>query len=139
MFDEASLEHDRPMQGQSPYLINTGLFYQRNKLSAGVMYNIIGKRIVGIGRNDNSHGGSVDNDVPDMFEMPRHAIDLSFSYKIGKHIELSAGVRDILAAPMVYKQFPEFIDNTGNINRREQTTKEYKTGQNFSLSLKLNL
>jgi len=140
IFGEKSLEHDRPMQGQSPYLVNTGLFYQRNKLSAGVMYNIIGKRIVGIGRNDNSQGGSIDNDVPDMFEMPRHALDISFSYKIGKYLELSAGIRDILAAPTVYKQFPEFIDNnTGKISQREQTTKEYKTGQNFSLSLKVSL
>ena len=139
-FDETSQEHDRQMQGQSPYLVNTGLFYQHDKFGAGVMYNIIGKRIVGIGRNDNSQGGSIDNDVPDMFEMPRHALDLSFSYKIGKYLELSVGVRDILAAPIVYKQFPEFIDNaTGKINQREQTTKEYKTGRNVSLTVKVNL
>lgn len=139
MFGEESLEHDRPMQGQSPYLINSGIFYQRDKLSAGVMYNIIGKRIVGIGRNDNSQGGSIDNNVPDMYEMPRHTIDLSMSYKFGKRIELNAGIRDILAAPFVFKQFPEFIDNNGKIQKREQITKEYKPGQNFSVTLKLNL
>jgi outer membrane receptor for ferrienterochelin and colicin len=138
-FSEESLEHNRPMQGQSPYIVNTGLFYQHNKLNAGLMYNIIGKRIVGIGRNDNSQGGSIDNDVPDMFEIPRHAIDLSLNYKVGKYIELSAGVRDILAAPLVYKQFPEFIDNEGKTQKREQTTKEYRPGQSFSLSLKINL
>ena len=26
------LEHDRPLQGQSPYLVNAGLFYQSPKL-----------------------------------------------------------------------------------------------------------
>jgi hypothetical protein len=119
--------------------VNTGLFYQRNKLNAGLMYNIIGKRIVGIGRSDNSQGGSIDNNVPDMYEMPRHALDLSVSYKIGQYLELSAGVRDMLATPFVYKQFPEFVDTNGKISRREQTTKEYKPGQNFSLSLKINL
>ncbi len=138
-FDEGSIEHDRPMQGQSPYLINTGLFYQHENLNLGLMYNIIGKRIVGIGRTDNSQGGSIDNNVPDMYEMPRHALDFSFSYKFGKRIELSAGVRDILANPLVYKQFPEFIDSNGNIQKREQTTKEYKPGRNFSMTLKLNL
>ena len=47
---ENSLEHDRPMQGQSPYLVNAGLFYQTEKagVMAGVLYNRIGKRIVGI-------------------------------------------------------------------------------------------
>jgi len=138
-FDEKSQEHDRPMQGQSPYLINSGLFYQREKLSAGLMYNIVGKRITGIGRSDNSIGGTIDNDVPDMFEMPRHAVDLSFSYKFGSMYEVSASIRDILAAPLVYKQFPKFTDDTGKVQQREQTTKEYRNGQNFSVSLKLNL
>jgi outer membrane receptor for ferrienterochelin and colicin len=138
-FDRQSVEHDRPMQGQSPYLVNTGLFYQHNNLSAGLMYNIIGKRIVGIGRTDNSQGGSIDNDVPDMYELPRHTFDLSFGYRFGKHLELSAGIRDLLAAPLVYKQFPEFIDNAGQVRQREQITKEYRSGRNFSLTVKLSL
>lgn len=138
-FDGKSLEHDRPMQGQSPYIVNAGLFYQREKASAGLMYNIIGKRIVGIGRVDNSQGGSIDNDIPDMFEMPRHAIDLSLSYKLSKLFELSAGVRDLLAAPLEYKQFPRFTNGEGKISKREQTTKKYKMGQNLSATLKLNL
>lgn len=138
-FSKKSQDHNRPMQGQSPYLINSGLFYQNEKITAGLMYNIIGKRIVGIGRSDNSQGGTIDNDVPDMFEMPRHVIDLSFSYKIGAHIELSAGIRDIMASPLVYKQFPEFIDDKGKIQKREQTNKEYKPGRNFSLTVKYNL
>jgi outer membrane receptor for ferrienterochelin and colicin len=139
VFDENSMEHDRPMQGQSPYLINTGLFYMKDKLNIGLMYNIIGKRVVGIGRSDNSQGGSINNDVPDMFEMPRHALDLSFSYKLGEHIELSMGVRDMLASPFVFKQFPKFTNGDEKVHQREQTTKSYKSGQNFSLSLKINL
>ena len=43
-FDDESLEHDRPLQGQSPYLVNAGLFYQSPKLglTVGVLYNRIG-------------------------------------------------------------------------------------------------
>jgi outer membrane receptor protein involved in Fe transport len=137
-FGENSMEHNRPMQGQSPYLVNTGLFYQYGNLNAGLMYNIIGKRIVGIGRNDNSQGGTIDNSVPDMYEMPRNVLDFSFSYKFGEHIEFNAGVRDILAANLIYKQFPEFTDNDGKIYQREQITKKYKPGQNFSIAIKLN-
>jgi hypothetical protein len=138
LFKTQSMEHNRPMQGQSPYLVNAGLFYQRNKLSAGIMYNIIGKRIVGIGRSDNSQGGTIDNNVPDMYEMPRNMLDLSLSYRFGEQIEVSAGLRDMLAASLVYKQFPEFQDNNGKTQQREQITKEYKTGQNFSVTLKFN-
>jgi hypothetical protein len=139
VFDEGSIEHDRPMQGQSPYILNLGIFRRGERFNAGLMYNIIGKRIVGIGRTDNSQGGTIDNNVPDMYELPRHALDLSLSYKFGKHIELSAGIRDILAQPLVYKQYPEFIDGSGNIQKREQTTKEYKPGRNIALTLKINL
>ena len=138
-FSESSSEHDRPMQGQSPYLVNAGLFYQHDTWSAGLMYNIIGKRITGIGRTDNSQGGSIDNDVPDMYELPRNVIDLSFGYKCSKYIELSAGIRDLLAEPVIYRQYPEFTDDAGHIQKREQTTKAYKPGRNVSLTLKINL
>jgi outer membrane receptor protein involved in Fe transport len=139
IFGETSMEHERPMQGQSPYLVNTGLFYQRDVFTAGVLYNIIGKRIVGIGRTDNSQGGTIDNDVPDMFEMPRHVVDFSFGYRFGKCFELNVGIRNLAGAPFVYKQFPKFTDDAGVVQQREQTTKEYKMGQNFSVALKLNL
>lgn len=139
IFGENSIEHDRPMQGQSPYIVNTGIFYQNKRLNLGILYNTIGKRIVGIGRSVNSGGGNIDNDVPDMYEMSRHMVDLSFGYKLGKHVEISAGIRDLLAQPLVYKQFPKFTDDTGAVQQREQTTKRYKPGQNFSMSLKFNL
>ena len=141
IFGEDSREHDRPMQGQSPFLVNTGVFYQNNNqtLNIGLMYNIIGKRIVDIGKVDAGQDGSINNDIPDMYEMPRSAIDLSVSCKLGKYVELSAGVRDILAQNVVFKQFPKFYDDAGNIHEREQTTKEFMPGRNFALSVKINL
>ncbi|MDR2804891.1 MAG: TonB-dependent receptor [Dysgonamonadaceae bacterium] len=139
VFGENSIEHDRPMQGQSPYLVNTGIFYQNDRLQLGLLYNTIGKRIVGIGRSNNSQGGSIDNDVPDMYEMARHVVDLSLGYQFGKRIEASVGVRDLLAQAMIYKQFPQFTDDAGVVRQREQTTKEYKPGRTFSLTIKINL
>jgi hypothetical protein len=139
VFAENSIEHSRPMQGQSPYLVNMGVFRQGETFNAGLTYNIIGKRIVGIGRTDNSLGGTIDNNVPDMYELPRHALDLAMSYKPSKKIEISAGIRDILAQPLVYKQYPAFTDQAGLIQKREQTTKEYRPGRNIWLALKLSI
>lgn len=139
-FDEGSLEHDRPMQGQSPYLVNTGIFYKNDKLqlSAGVLYNIIGKRIVGIGRVDASSGGTIDNDVPDMYEMPRNVLDFTFSKKFGEIFEISFSIRDILAQDVVFKQFPQFYDDNGNLQKREQVSKKFNPGQNILISAKFN-
>lgn len=134
--ENSGANYNRPMQGQSPYLINAGIFYQNEALglNATVLYNIIGKRIVGIGRISTSSGTSINNDIPDMYEMPRNVLDLTVTKKLGKHFELNAGIKDILAAKAKYAQFPKFVDKDGNTQEREQITKEYKTGQNISLT-----
>lgn len=140
-FEENSInEHNRPMQGQSPYLINTGLFYQNDKwgLTSSLLYNIIGKRIVGIGKVDTSEGSTINNDIPDMYEMPRNTIDFSITKKLGKQFEINAGIKDILAQKVQFKQFPKFKDAEGNIHEREQVTKEFKPGRNISVTARLN-
>ncbi len=139
-FEEGSLETNRPMQGQSPYLVNTGLFYQNQPMgfSVGALYNIIGKRIVGVGRVDTSSGGSINNDIPNSYEMPRNMIDLTISKNIGKNIELKASARDILAEAVVFKQFPKYYDANNVIQGRQQITKKYNPGRNFTLSATLN-
>lgn len=136
-FAEGSMEHDRPMQGQSPYLVNGGLFYQPERLglSVGVLYNRIGKRIVGIGRSDLSSGGSIDNDIPDMYEMPRNALDLVVSKRLGRIWELKFSARDLLNEEIRFCQFPEFTDASGRAQTREQTTKRYRPGRGFMLGV----
>jgi len=135
-FEKGSLETDRPMQGQSPYLINTGLFYQSQSLglSVGALYNRIGKRIVGVGRVDTTDGGSVNNDIPDAYEMPRNMLDLTISKNIGKRIEIKASARDILGEDAIFKQFPKYYDSNNVMQERQQITKKYSPGRNFSIS-----
>ena len=136
-FEEGSLEHDRPMQGQSPYLVNAGLFYNNEKwgLTLGALYNRIGKRIVGIGRISTSGGDNFNNNIPDMYEMPRDVLDFTFGVRLSKIFELKGAVRDILGDRVRFMQFPEFHDQNGQIQHREQTTKAYNPGRNFSISL----
>jgi TonB-dependent receptor len=140
-FSDGSLQHNRPMQGQSPYIINSGLFYTREKygLNIGLLYNRVGKRIVGVGRVDTSSGASVNNDIPDAYEMPRDIVDFSASKKINKLIELKISVRDIFSQDMVFKQYPKFYDSKDVLQHRSQVTKRYNTGTNFFLSLSMSL
>lgn len=129
-------EKDRPLQGQSPYILNVGLYYTSNQklgLSASLLYNIIGKRIVGVGKTT-SIDGNTNFDIPDAYEMPRNVIDFTVAKKFGKYIELKLGIKDILNQAVVFKQFPTTTVN--NINReREQITRSYRNGQTFSLGL----
>lgn len=129
-FAPGSQEESRPMQGQSPYLINTGLFYQHpaKGWNVAVMYNRIGKRIVGVGRNMGNGENIVK--IPDSYEMPRNTVDLSVSKTWGKHLELKLGIRDLLAERVIYQQFQATNDGTV-----EQINRQYKPGRNFNLNI----
>jgi TonB-dependent receptor len=134
-FAEGSFERDRPMQGQSPYLVNTGLFYQHEAkgLSASLLYNRIGRRIESVGvpmQNPN-------DDIPDIYEMPRHSLDLAFSKKIGRYIEIKGGVKDLFNAKIEYKQFLELTDEAGAKRKVEQVVRSYRPGMTASLGIAL--
>ena len=135
-FAEGSNEYDRAMQGQSPYLVNTGLFYKSEPLALDValLYNRIGKRIVGVGRTE-GNGEQKTVRVPDSYEMPRDAFDLTASKRFGKHLELKLALRDILNQNIEYKQFSTVTLSDGSTKKVEQTTRQYKPGRNFQLTL----
>jgi hypothetical protein len=136
-FAESSFERDRPMQGQSPYLVNAGLFYQHDEkgLSASLLYNRIGRRIESVGvpmQNPN-------DDVPDIYEMPRNSLDLTFSKKIGARLEIKGGIKDLFNATIRYQQFLVLTDPLSGEQREvEQLVRSYRPGMtvNASLSLK---
>lgn len=134
-FPAGSRETDRPMQGQSPYLVNTGLFYRNDaiQLNASLLYNRIGKRIMGVGRSEGTTGDKETARVPDSYEMPRNSFDLTLSKKFGSHIEVKCSVRDLLAEKVEYKQFAE--TKGGEV---EQITRSYKPGRNIGLSATYN-
>jgi hypothetical protein len=120
----------RPMQGQSPYIVNLGLYYQDNDhgLMVSLLYNVIGKRIVVVG---------LDN--PDVYEMPRNVIDLMITKNIGEHVQLKGGIQDILNQKIVEKQFVEYKNTSGEILKREQSTLEFNPGSIFTLGVTINL
>lgn len=136
-FSSQSLEHDRQMQGQSPYIINAGLFYQPKggKLVTGLSYNRIGKRIVGIGRTDMSIGGSINNDIPDMYEMPRNALDFTASWRFAEGWQLKFAAKDILNEAVEFCQFPKYRVSDYKVEERRETTRRFKPGVTFEISL----
>ena len=135
-FEAGSKEENRPMQGQSPYLVNTGLFYKNDKLQLDValLYNRIGKRIIGVGRSEGTTSGNETLRVPDSYEMPRDVIDLSASKKFGKHWEVKLSIRDLLAQKVYYKQFADVHYSNGTSREVEQITRVYKPGRNIGVS-----
>ena len=134
-FEPGTNNIDRPMQGQSPYLINTGIFYNNVERgwSAAVLYNRVGKRIIGVGNRYGTGADGSSRNIPNSYEMPRNSLDLSVGKKLGKW-ELKASVRDVLAERCLFKQFEDVTVN-GQQRTIEEVTRSYRPGRNFNLTI----
>lgn len=128
-------QEDRAMEGQSPYLVNTGIFYEgaNNGWTASLLYNRIGKRITGVGRLSGTTAGGDAIKVPNSYEMPHDAIDLMVGKRFGG-LEVKFGIKDLLGQTIKFQQFGEFTTENKKINQTLYTRK-YKPGQTFNLSL----
>lgn len=82
--------NERPLQGQSPWVVNAGLDFSPEKWGTRVrvLYNIFGPRIVQVG----AFG------LPDVYERPRHQLDLFAAQSIGKHFDVKLTVENLLDA-----------------------------------------
>ena len=119
---------NRPLQGQSPYIVNAGLNYNDTQkgLQINFNYNVIGKRIFAVGNNFGSP-------YPDWFEMARNVIDFSFSKQLTKVIMVKGGVTDILNQGNVILQDGN-QDQVFDRNR-DQIIQNYAPGRVASLGL----
>jgi hypothetical protein len=123
----------REMQGQSPYIINTGLFYENAKrgLMISALYNIIGPRLMFVG----------DLDEPHIIQMPRNLIDITVNKKIGKHITLKLGIKDLFNQPVELRQNERIQLVAGasdRVAKRVQRTQVYKPSSSFTAGFSLN-
>ncbi len=83
-------EQDRPLFGQSPYLINAGFQYANDSWNATVLYNRIGPRLALVG----DPTGAGFNDI---YEKPRNVLDLQVSRKaFNNRAEWKITVSDLL-------------------------------------------
>jgi hypothetical protein len=120
----------RPLQGQSPIIINAGIQYIDRKYDFGVSisYNYVGKRIIIVGNTDE----------PNIWENPRHVIDLQLSKTFKEKFEVKLNVRDALAQNLVYYQD---INKNGKLDKSSFTdNKNFEhnsTSDNLLLNTKL--
>ena len=123
---------DRPMQGQSPYLLNAGIQYDLEKygLSTTLLFNQIGRRIALVG------GSDVNKDQPPIWENPRPVLDLQIAKKVLKSRgEVKLNISDILNKKAVFY-------NDNNDNKKFDNNDSYaikrKYGTNVSISFGYN-
>jgi hypothetical protein len=119
---------ERPLQGQSPYLLNAGVLYSlpNNEFAISLLYNRTGERIADVG-----FAG-----YPDIYERARDIIDLQMGKKIGKHGELKLNITDLLNQKTIFYQN---LNGRKNYKRSsDQIVNTVKYGTNLSLAYTYN-
>ncbi|HRI84393.1 MAG TPA: outer membrane beta-barrel protein [Ignavibacteria bacterium] len=116
-------EKERRLQGQSPYTINTGLFYDNYELgiSANLLYNRFGDKISEVGRSG----------FYDVMEKGRDQLDLSISKTFFENFEAKFAVKDLFNQDKIYTQ--KFIIN-GN-QEVEKEVRRYSSGSSIGFTL----
>lgn len=119
----SALSNDRPMFGQSPYLINAGLQYDNTEigLNASVLFNVIGRRIAQVGNAD----------FPDIWESPRPLLDFQVTKKLGKNSEVKLSASDILNRPGSF--YWEMNDNKKYDAGKDYLINRFRYGTNLSV------
>ncbi|MET6997005.1 TonB-dependent receptor [Chitinophaga defluvii] len=125
----------RPLYGQSPYLINAALNYTDETigLKLNANYNVAGKRLTAIGNLSS----------PNIYEMPRHALDFSFSQQAGKYLFIKGGIQNILNARYLQIQqaadIRQLADKTDETIHGDNIYQSNYTGVYYTLGIGLNL
>ncbi|MEJ5994356.1 TonB-dependent receptor [Pedobacter sp. Du54] len=132
----STINTKRTLQGQSPYIINTGLGYNaiENGWTATLLYNKIGRRIsiVGLGQMVD---GNFHASYPDIYENPRDLLDFQFSKKLIKNKgEIKLNIGNILNSEgILYQDVNKDKVYNKNTNQ-DQLINQIKYGTNVSLT-----
>lgn len=114
----------RPLQGQSPYVVNGNVYYNDPETgwSVNVGYNVFGKRIMAV--------GSVI--LPTWWEMPRNVVDVQVAKTI-RNMEIKLNVNNLLDAK--YRVMQDDNLDSDIDNSIDQFVRGYRTGQLVTLSV----
>ena len=119
---------DRPLQGQSPYLLNIGLQYTSPVFNASLLYNRIGERLSLVGNNE----------FPNVFERPRNLVDLQLSTKVlDKKGELKLNVSDLLNN--AFYHYENVNDATSFQDGTDRLFYAYRPGTTVTVSFSYDL
>lgn len=122
---ETGLNPNRPMVGQSPYIINTGLYYDNDSTGwqMSALYNVIGPRIAIVGIPG----------VPEAYEMPRNVIDLTLAKNFENGFGVRFGIQDLLNATSYLLQD---ANGDGELNvSNDQVIQKFNRGTYFTMGI----
>ena len=121
--DGQTLGDSRPLQGQSPYLINAGIEYNNSEkgIQGGLFYNVQGKTLQVVG----------DGFYPDVFTIPFNSLNFNLIKQFNVNRKLAFKITNLLN-DCRESRFEGF-------NNESQIFKSRNIGRQFSLSYTIGL
>ncbi len=109
----------RPLQGQSPYVLNLSLGYDQSDwgTSVALLYNLFGRRLAIVGSSG----------IPDTYEESRGALDMTITQRLPAGLQLKISGRNLLDDEVLLRQ--EFPDG------EQIDVERYRTGRSFSIGI----
>ncbi|HMU45519.1 MAG TPA: TonB-dependent receptor [Chitinophagaceae bacterium] len=129
---DPALQIDRPLQGQSPYVINVGLLYDQEEkgFNATLLFNQIGYRL--------AYVGNADDGYPDIYEQGRALLDLQLAKKLfQKKGEIRLNISNILNSKGYFYQNNQGKESFQKGSDLYRFTKEF--GTTFSLTFNYSI
>jgi len=117
---------NRPMQGQSPYLVNASLQYDMEKigLNTTLLFNQIGRRILYVGNDQ----------IPAIWEAPRPLLDFQIAKKLAKNkAEIKINITDILNKRAYY-----YHDVDNNKKYKSQSADALAISRNYGTGFSIS-
>lgn len=116
---------NRTLVGQSPYLVNVGLYYndEDKGFQVNMLYNVAGPRLYLVGNNNQ----------PSLYEVPRNIIDFNIAKSfLDKKWEVRLAMQDILNQPFKFLQDSNL---NGKIDDKDSDFRVFKPGTTFSTTV----
>jgi hypothetical protein len=114
--DGSPIYRKGPLQGQSTFSLNLGLFYGSNSLQSTLMMSQFGERLAQVG------AGAYPSSLPDIYEHPMTSLDWTMSKSIGSKASLKVSAENLLDDHITFVQLGQLV-------------RRYNPGRSFSLTM----
>jgi outer membrane receptor protein involved in Fe transport len=93
----------RPLQGQSPYVINLQSGYENTETATAVslLYNVAGPRI--------AEAGALG--MPDLYESPFHQLDVVASKRLPMGLTVNLKAQNLIDQPVMFRQGGRIVES----------------------------
>jgi outer membrane receptor protein involved in Fe transport len=117
------------VQGQSPYIINAGVYYQNadNGFQGSLLYNVFGARMYALGTKLAG--------TESIGERPFQSFDVAISKLFHKHYMLNIGVQNILGSRVLFMQ--DINKDSKFDSKHDRDQRSYYPGRYYSLGIKI--